>query len=101
MLDILHSAWPQSFFQASNVAELINRPMKGEEENAVTLRAFFDSGGRRNGGDVTSIMIGKRLGTLVDAPVVVDGRTLKLIRDQPDNQTSRRATTSFKVRVVG
>ncbi len=100
VLDILYSTWPQSFFQASDVARLINAPMEGEAANSGRLRAFFDNSGRRNAGDVSSIMVGKRLGTLIDAPVLVGDRTMKLMRNQPDNQTSRRATTSFKVRVL-
>ncbi len=100
VLEILYSTWPQSFFQASDVARLINVPMEGEAANSGRLRTFFDNSGRRNSGDVSAIMVGKRLGTLVDAPVLVEERTMKLIRNQPDNQTARRATTSFKVRVL-
>jgi len=100
VLDILYSAWPQSYFQAAGVAGLINEPMEGEETNAARLRAFFDSSGRRNSGDVSSIMVGKRLRTLVDAPVRVGERTMKLGRQQSDNQAVRRATTSFIVRVT-
>ena len=100
VLDILYLTWPQRAFQASEVARLINSPMEGEASNSGRLRTFFDAGGRRNSGDVSPIMVGKRLGTLVDAPVLVGDQTMKLVRDQPDNQATRRATTSFRVRVL-
>ena len=100
VLDILYRTWPQKFFEASAVARLINAPMEGETANSGRLRTFFDNSGRRNAGDVSSIMVGKRLGTLVDAPVLVGDMTMKLVRNQPDNQAARRATTSFKIRVL-
>lgn len=99
VLNILHRAWPREFFQASDVAQLINKPVMGEEANSDQLRAFFDSNGRRNAGDVTSIVVGRRLGTLVDAPVLVGDRTMKLVRSQSDNPAARRSAW-FKVRVL-
>ena len=100
VLDILRGTWPDSrFFQASDVTGLINAPMKGEEKNATLLKTFFDNGGRRSAGDVTAITIGKRLGTLVDAPVLVGDRTMKLVRKQSDNPAARRSAW-FTVRVL-
>lgn len=100
VFDIFYRTWPQNFFQASNVARLINQPMNGEETDAAILRAFFDSSGRRNSSDVSSMVIGKRLATLIDAPVFVGDRTMKLGRQQSDNQAVSRVTASFKVRVL-
>jgi len=98
-LDILYSTWPTRAFQASEVARLINAPMEGEAANSGRLRTFFDSSGRRNSGDVSAIMVGKRLSTMVDAPVLVGDQTMKLVRNQTDNPEARRSAW-FKVRVL-
>ncbi len=100
VLEVLQQTWPHvKSFQASDVAKLINSPMEGEEKDAATLKTFFDSGTRRGAGDVSPIAVGKRLGTLVDAPVVVGDWTMKLVRDQGDNPAARRSSW-FKVRVL-
>ncbi len=100
VLEILCKVWPNGeFFQASDAAKLINSPMEGEEKDAARLRTFFDSGGRRNSGDVSAIMVGKRLGILVDAPVLVGDRTMKLVRKQTDNPEARRSAW-FGIRVL-
>lgn len=100
VLEILGGVWPAGkYFQASEVASLANRPMEGEEKNAETLRTFFDTSGRRKSGDITPMSVGKRLGTLVDAPVRVGDWTVKLERKAPDPKTARRSAW-FKVRVL-
>ncbi len=100
VLDILSRTWlGGKFFQASEVAALVNTPMQGEEKNAETLRTFFDTSGRRKSGDITPMSVGKRLGTLVDAPVRIGDWTVKLARKAPDPKTARRSAW-FKVQVL-
>ncbi len=55
----------------------------------------------RRAGDFSPIAIGKRLGTITDAPVWVGDKTLKLTRSQPSNQSEQRVVTWFKVMEVG
>ena len=100
VLGILNRTWLKgALFQASDVADLINRPRQGEEDRAETLRTFFDTSGRRKSGDVTPMSVGKRLGTLVDTPVLVESTTMKLVRKPPDPKTVRRSAW-FYVRVL-
>jgi len=99
VLDILHTTWLQDTFRASDVAQIINSPMGDEAVNSSRLRAFFDNSGRRNAGDLSVVMIGKRLSTMVDAPVLVGDRTVKLVRHRPESAASQR-TTWFRVRAL-
>ncbi len=97
VLDILSARWPVASFKASEVADLVNHPTFDQEPHSATLREFFDSADRRRSGDVSAIMIGRRLGTMVGAPVSVGDQTMKLCRNQPDNQATQRRTTAFYV----
>ncbi len=99
VLDILHTTWLQDAFRASDVAQIINSPMGDEALNSGRLRSFFDNSGRRNAGDLSVVMIGKRLSTMVDAPVLVGDRTVKLVRHRPESAASQRITW-FRVRAL-
>lgn len=100
VLDTLQHTHGDRSFQAVDVARMINHPMPGDEDAAETLRGFFDAGGRRAGAAITPIIVGKRLGTVVDAPVSVGGQTMKLSRDKPSKDGGRKESTSFRVRVL-
>ena len=120
-------ATPSIAFQASDVAKLINLPEKEKgkgaqlslgagaphplptaeevkdkeerEQDAIRLRAFFENGARRGSGDVSTITIGRRLNSLVDAPIRVNDKTMKLMRDQPAG-LARRPITMFRVKAL-
>jgi hypothetical protein len=100
VLEVLYSVWPTDYFQASQVAKLINEPMQDEAEQARQLREYFENSGRRSSGDVTSMVVGRRLGMVADVPMLASGRTLKLVRYQPDERAQKRLVARFKVRVL-
>jgi hypothetical protein len=101
VLDALKTVWPDKYFESSDVAKLINAPLDGEQDKASRLREFFaEQSGRKAATEVSSIKIGKRLGNMVDTPIIVEGRTLKLVKSAPKNQAQQRKVTSFFVRQV-
>lgn len=101
VLDIFSLIWPNKSFQAAQVAELVNNPQSGEDEAAGMLRGFFDASGRRAGSPVTSMVVGKRLGTVTDAPVYVGDQVMKLVRNSNrDTAGKRNAPAAFRVRVL-
>jgi hypothetical protein len=77
LLDIFYRRWPNTRFQANDVAKLILSPGAAWEDDAQMLRAFFDPSGRR-GSEIPARSIGKRLGNLVDGPVFCDEMELTL-----------------------
>src|SRR4051812_3182987 len=77
LLDILYRRWPNTEFQANEVAKLILSPGTAWEDDAQALQAFFDPAGRR-GSEIPARSIGKRLGNLVDGPVFCDKLELTL-----------------------
>lgn len=100
-LDVLKETWPMGYFTSAEVAKMINEPMDGEKERSVRLRAFFaEQAGRRAGSEISAIQIGKRLGKMVDTPIIVDGRTLQLVKDTPKNQAERRLTSGYHVKQI-
>jgi hypothetical protein len=99
-LEILHATWPNGYFQASHVANLINQPMEADDDKANLLRGFFDPTGRRQSGTVSCIAIGRHLGRIVDAPVRVGDRILKLARSNPDIRLQQRRTAWFQVKMI-
>jgi hypothetical protein len=99
-VDILHSFWPSTDFQASDVADLINHPTDPEIEKATILRGYFEKNSRRSGGTLSSIAIGRRLGLMVGAPVRVGEQTMKLVKTAPDNRPQQRRTAWFQVKLL-
>src|SRR4051794_4329976 len=77
LLDIFYRRWPNTRFQANDVAKLILSAPYGAEDDAQALRAFFDPSGRR-GSEIPAASIGIRLGKLVDGPVFCDELELTL-----------------------
>jgi hypothetical protein len=98
VLGIIHNRWPE-FFQAADVARFVNEPPMGDEEDAGTLRAFFDPSGRKLS-QMSSIAVGKRLGAVVDTPVCAGNNTMKLTRTAPMNQPQQRKTGWFHIRIM-
>jgi hypothetical protein len=97
VLDTLNSNWHGGYFQASDVARLINEPMAGEDAQAAALRSFFEPAARLQTQVVTAKSIGKRLVPISDAPVWVGDRTMKLVRDKPHGVGPQKRATWFKV----
>jgi transposase len=77
ILDIFYRRWMTATFMANDVAKLILSPPPGWEDDAATLRAYFDPSGRR-GSEIPAGSIGMRLGKLVDGPVPCDELELTL-----------------------
>ena len=100
-LDVLKETWPTSYFTSAQVAKLINEPMEGEKEKSGRLRTFFgEQAGKKAASEISTIQIGKRLGKMVDTPIIVDGRTLKLVKDAPENQADQRHAARYHVRQI-
>jgi hypothetical protein len=101
VLEILNSAFPSGEdFQASDVAKRVNTPMQGEEAASTVLRGFFEPNGRRSSADISPRVIGRRLGAISGAPVIVGDKIMRLDRNtSPDQDTQKRAQW-FKVKVL-
>ena len=100
VLDVLHQQWQGRTFQASEVTSFINEPMQGEGENSALLRGFFDAGGKRGATAVTPIAVGRRLSAVSGAPVHVGDQVMRLDRSSPPKAGSRKAVTTFRVRLL-
>ena len=100
ILDVIHTTWPNDAFQASDVALRINSPMEGEGATASALRGFFEPSGRRSAVDVSSRVIGRRLGTLTGTPVYVGDRTMRLERKVSGDQDKHKRAQWFRIQVL-
>ena len=103
ILDVLVGVWPTRSFEAKEVCTLITSPMKGEEEQAKTLRDFFDPQGKAGGaGEISPRIISRRLGNVADAPVWVGGRILKLVQlgSKGDAGATRTKRLTYQVKSV-
>jgi len=98
VLDILSNAFPDAKqFQASDVAHRVNMPMEGEQPNATVLRGFFEPNGRRSSADISPRVIGRRLGAIAGAPVIVGDKTMRLDRFAPCDREKQKRAQWFSV----
>ncbi len=93
-------------FKAKDVSDAINEA-KGVDPTV--LRSFFLPSGKSVPASATPKLIGHRLGAIVDTPILVEDkdagrirhRTLKLVRDRPDDQARQRRVAEFRVKIIG
>jgi hypothetical protein len=76
ILDVLYTNWTNKYFEASDVLRTITAPYKGEEDTARKLREYFDPTSGKGETTISPIKLGKRLGTMVDAPAWTGERNL-------------------------
>jgi len=95
VLSILDTKWPDTRFLASDVAKFA----EGDSDDAATLRAFFEAARRSNTpAQVSTLTVGKRLASVIGAPVPAGEYTLKLVRVDADEAEKTKRATRFKVR---
>lgn len=108
ILDANHNKSGQftQVFKAKDVSDAINEA-KGVDPTV--LRSFFLPSGKNAPTLATPKLIGHRLGAIVDSPILVEDkaegrvrhRTLKLVRDQPEDQARQRRVGEFRVKIIG
>ena len=100
MLDVLHHVWPDRFFLAVDVADLVNIPKDGEAAQATTLKGFFEASGRGSTATFTPKSVGRRLTSVLGAPVLVGDQTMTLVKVSSEKQSQQKRATWFQVRVL-
>ena len=98
VLSILDRKWPGYQFQAGEVASFA----EGDNDDAATLRQFFEPSTRRSTGTIPTVSarsVGKRLMSVVGAPVPAGDLTLMLTRvNAGEASNAARRASRFKVR---
>ena len=98
VLEILNTNWPTGSFQASDITRFINDPPQNDVGTSAKLRAFFEVAGQRGGGNLLPNAVGRRLKSMLDAPVYVGDRVmaLKLV----PLSDARKQAAFYQVRAV-